>query len=196
MSRLFSVVVALVLLVSCFADTAYDTTYVLKVQEQLESSGDYTPLEGTKAYAFEGTTSEWGFESYDDALLGVITSLETGEQKGAFTSSQPYEGSSSDLVLQLDRESVVLVLVDPASEVYAYTNYTVPINFDEVLVDIVFRTWKDSSYTASTWTFIVPESDDEAEEENEEEEEEEEEEETEDESEDEEDQTEDDTTEN
>lgn len=152
-------------MMSCFGDTAYYTTYVIQPSEQLESGGDYTPLAGTKSYAFAGTTDDLTIESYEDALLGIATSTTTGEKIGPFAWSAPYGDSETDLFFILDREEVVLVVVDPASEIYAYSEYTVPINFDNVFVDIVFRTWKDSAHTASTWTFIVPETQEDDEEE-------------------------------
>ncbi len=144
-------------LVSCYKETSFKTTYVLRVAEQVESSGDFAPLAMTKGYAFEGTTDELEFLSYDDAQAGIITSIETGVPKGPFASSQPYMGSESNISFELDRENVVLVVVDPASKTYAYSDYTVPINLAEVFVDIIFRTWKTSTYKASTWTFVVPE---------------------------------------
>ncbi len=184
--RVIFAVVALLGAASCYNDTAYDTTYVLRVYEQAESSGDYVALAGTKAYAFSGSTDDWEVQSFEDALAGVATSVESGEQKGPFAWSEPYEQSESNISLQLDRETVMLLIVDPASQIYAYSDYTVPQNFPLALVDIIIRPWKTASYTASTWTFIVPEVE---EEETEEEETEEEEEETEEESTDTEDET-------
>ncbi len=169
MNRLLISLVALVALTSCYEETAFDTTYVLTIYEQAESGGDYISLSGCSAYAFEGTTDDLYFESYDDASVGIAISSETGERVGAFAQGQSYEGSESRLFMQLDRESVVLLLVDPSSQTYAYTKYSVPMNFSSVLVDIVFRQWKDSSYTASTWTFVVPEIEEEEEETTEEE---------------------------
>lgn len=149
---------------SCFKETGYDTSYILRVWEQTESSADYISLAGAKCYAFAGSKSEWEVTSYESAAAGVVTSIETGAELTAFASSEIYNGDESQLILQLDREEVMLVLVEPSTQVYAYTNYTVPVNYLEIIVDIVFRPWKDSSYTASTWTFIVPESEAEEEE--------------------------------
>ncbi len=163
MRRIFLALISAVAFISCFDETGYDTLYVLRVYEQEESGDDFIPLDGCEAYAFAGNTDEWEISSYEDARAGVLTSIETGEQRGPFAWSEPYNDSETQLQLQLDREEVILVIVDPATEVYAYTDYTVPVNFSEVVVDIVFRPWKDSSFTASTWTFIMPtvESDDE-----------------------------------
>ncbi len=157
MNRLILSAVAFLCLTSCFNDVSYTTDYILKPHEQGESSGDYLALGGVVAYAFAGTTDDWEVLSYEDALAGVITSIETGEQRTAFVEAVPYNESDTELLIALDRIEVILVAVDPATEVYAYTNYTVPQNFSEVLVDIVFRPWKTSTYTASTWTFVVPE---------------------------------------
>ncbi|MFI3280856.1 MAG: hypothetical protein R3Y44_02670 [Rikenellaceae bacterium] len=164
MKRLLLLVVVALGALSCFKETGYDTSYILRVWEQTESSADYISLAGAKCYAFAGSKSEWEVTSYESAAAGVVTSIETGAELTAFASSEIYNGDESQLILQLDREEVMLVLVEPSTQVYAYTNYTVPVNYLEIIVDIVFRPWKDSSYTASTWTFIVPESEAEEEE--------------------------------
>ncbi len=161
MNRLILSLIALVALTSCFEETAFDTSYVLSIYEQRESSGDYLPLVGTKAYAFKGTTEELYFESYDDAEVGIATSIITGEEQGAFTQGESFEGSENRLNLQLDHEEVVVLLIDPSSQTYAYTDYTVPMNFSSVLVDMVFRQWKDGTYTAGKWTFVAPKAEEE-----------------------------------
>ncbi len=157
MNRLIAVVVLLLGLTSCFKQTEYKSQYILRPYDQEESGDDYFPLEGVVAYAFEGTTDEWEIASYEDALVGLATSIESGEQVGPFVWAEPYGDSATELAMSLDRIEVILVAIDPATQVYAYTDYEIPVNLSEIFVDIVFRPWKTASYTASTWTFIVPE---------------------------------------
>ncbi len=149
---------------SCYKDTSYNTTYTLRPYEQLESSGDYLSLAGTNSFAFEGSSDELYIDSYEDAVAGIATSVTTGEKIGPYAWSSPSAQSESEICMSLDRIYSFLVVVEPSTGVYAYSDYEIPHNLYEVYVDIVFRSWKDSSYTASTWTFIVPESEEEEEE--------------------------------
>ncbi len=190
------VVLSLVILLgcaSCFNETSYDTTYIARIYEQTESSGDYTSLSGVKLYAFDGSTEDWEVSGYDDALAGIITSIETGEQKGPFAWGESYDGSDATLALQLDKVEVVIVAVNPATLTYGYTSYEVPINFPEVYVDLIFYSWKEGIYTTGKWTFSTPESEEEEQEEDSDDEIEEDEEEVEEENEEEEEQTEEET---
>ncbi|MFI3316149.1 MAG: hypothetical protein SNF93_01050 [Rikenellaceae bacterium] len=156
MNRLILLFVALGL-TSCFNDTSYDTNYILQPYEQAESGGDWEPLEGVKAYVFDGNTDDWYIASYDDALAGVITSVAGEEQRGPIAWSTPYGDSETELSLLLDREEVIIVAVDPATEVYAYLAYVVPVNYSEIFATLYFYAWKDASYTYSKWNVIMPE---------------------------------------
>ncbi|MFI3264993.1 MAG: hypothetical protein SNG38_07560 [Rikenellaceae bacterium] len=168
MKRLIIVAVALFSLTACFLETSYQTTYIIRPYSQEESGGDNSPLEGVLAYAFEGSSDEWEVDSYLDALTGVLTSSVTGERRVAFAWGESYDGSESYISMTLDREETIIVVVDPASEIYAYTDYTVPYNFSEVFVDLVFYSWKSANYTSSKWTFVVPEVEEDDEEESDE----------------------------
>lgn len=164
MNRVVLSLVILFGLTSCFNKTSYDTTYIARIYEQTESSGDYTSLSGIKLYAFDGSTEDWEVAGYDDALAGIITSIDSGEQKGPFAWGEAYDDNETTLALQLDKVEVVIVAVNPATLTYGYTSYSVPINFPEVYVDLVFYSWKDGTYTTGKWTFVTPAFEDEEEE--------------------------------
>lgn len=160
MNRLILILVAIFGLTSCFKETAYQSTYILRPKQQMESGGEYTPLEGVKAYAFEGTTEELSIESYDDALVGVATIIDSGEQQGPFVSADVHNGSTTEISMLLDRVESVIVVVDTQNKIYAYTDYEIPVNLSEIYVDITFLSWKESSYTSNKWNFVVPEVED------------------------------------
>ncbi len=157
MNRVILSLVILLGCTSCFKKTEYDTTYIARIYEQTESSGDYTSLSGVKLYAFEGSTEDWEVSSYEDALAGIITSIDSGEQKGPFAWGESVDGSDTTLSMQLTKVEVVIVAVNPATLTYGYTSYEVPINFPEVYVDIILYSWKDGTYTTGKWTFTTPE---------------------------------------
>ncbi len=168
MKRLIILAVAFFSLTACFLETSYQTTYIIRPYSQQESGDDNSPLEGVLVYAFEGSSDDWVVDSYLDALTGVLTSTVTDERRVAFAWGEPYDGSETYISMTLDREETIIVVVDPASEIYAYTDYTVPYNFSEVFVDLVFYRWKSVNYTSSKWTFVVPEVEEEESDENEE----------------------------
>ncbi len=150
---------------SCFNETAYDTTYIVRIYEQTESGGDNTSLSGVQLFAFEGSTEDWEVTGYDDAAAGIITSIDTGEQKGPLAWGEAVDGSDTTLSMQLDKVEVVIVAVNPATLTYGYTSYEVPINFPEVYVDLIFYSWKDGTYTTGKWIFTTPAFEDEEDEE-------------------------------
>ncbi|MFI3332509.1 MAG: hypothetical protein SNI51_00630 [Rikenellaceae bacterium] len=165
MRRLILCVVMVLGLTSCFDETAYYTNLIVQPFMEVESGGDIDPLEGVVAYAFSGTLEEWEVCSIEDALLGFATSVETGEKSGPLVVASPRSDSTTELELLVECEDIFVVVADPISQIYAYSDYTIPINLAELYLTVLFREWKTSSYTSSTWTFIIPEVEEEEEEE-------------------------------
>ncbi len=158
MKRLILVIFGLLGLSSCFNETAYRTNFIVQPFMQSESGGDMESLEGVVAYAFAGSIEGWEVSSIEDALSGIITSTTSNELRGALAIADPYSGSYTDLAMLVEQESIFVVVADPVSEIYAYSDYIIPINLEELYVTVTFRSWKTEDYTSSTWTFIVPES--------------------------------------
>ncbi|MFR9503621.1 MAG: hypothetical protein SNH73_04135 [Rikenellaceae bacterium] len=157
MKRLIIVLLAAVTLVSCFESTAYNTNCIVQPVEQVASGDDYVPLAGTKFFAFEGSTDEWYPLSYEDALEGVLTSVTTGEKLSSIDEGVSFNGASEgELSILLDKEEMILVAVDPASEIYGYRDYEVPHNLTTLYMSVPFLTWKLADYSVSSWTFVVP----------------------------------------
>ena len=161
MRRLIILAVALFTLSSCFVDTSYSTEYIMRPLEQAASGGEYTPLEGVRAYAFEADSTYWHPRSYDDALAGVVTNDE-GEVMQPIASSLPHGDSRNEVSMLVDAQFVLIVAVDTEHRCYAYTNYELAENLPETYVSVVFRSWKnDKVYKDGTWffypTYIEPE---------------------------------------
>ncbi len=156
MNRLIILLAALLTLSSCFESTAYDTTCIVEPYTQTASGDDYVSLAGAKCFAMAGNTDEWTIDSYSEALEGVFTSVLSGEKVSATAVGEPYAGSETQISIYLDQEEMVIVVVDPSSEIYAYRDYEVPHNFYELNITLTFLPWKVSDYTASKWSFVVP----------------------------------------
>ncbi len=155
MRRLIVIITAALGLSSCFESTAFDTECIITPVTQAASGDDYIDLAGVICYAFEGTTDNWSILSYEDALAGIVTS-ESGEQRTASVTAEPYNGSTTLLTIPLDREYMIIWGVDPSSEIYCYIDYEVPENFYELYVTLTFIPWKVSNYTIKSWTYVVP----------------------------------------
>ncbi len=157
MKRVILLVIVALGFVSCFKETAFETNLIIKPVLQTESGGEYTPLEGVVAYAFDGGIDGWEIRSIDDALSGVATSVEGAEQRGAIAMSDPLSGSFADLTMLVEQEEIFIVVADPVSQIYGYSDYIIPINLEKMYLTVSFLGWKDGSYTSGTWTYIAPE---------------------------------------
>lgn len=149
---------AALLLWGCFKDVSYKTTYILKPLSQ-QQSGDVTlPVEGAQAFAYQVDTAEWTVASYADALSGVVTRKDDPSQRMTSPSSiaVPSEegGDGNWLQMPLSRESQMVVVVDPASRLYAYTQQKLAQNLSRTYVSILFKIWKEGlSYQDGKWSF-------------------------------------------
>ncbi len=166
--RLIIFAVALFTFSSCFKETSYSTEYILRPLVQAASGGDYTPLEGVRAYAFEADSAYWHPRSYDEALAGVATNA-AGEKMQPIAASLPHGDSRNEVSMLVEAQNVLIVAVDTENLCYAYTNYEVAENLPETYVSVVFRAWKnDKVYKDGTWffypTYIEPEPEPEVEE--------------------------------
>lgn len=146
------------LLTSCFKDVSYKTTYILKPLSQ-QQSGDVTlPVEGAQAFAYQVDTAEWTVASYADALSGVITRKDDPSQRMTTPSSiavaSEEGGEGNWLQMPLSRESQMVVAVDPASRLYAYTQQKLAQNLSRTYVSVLFKIWKEGlSYQDGKWSF-------------------------------------------
>ncbi len=156
MKRLATLLLMLVTMTSCFVDTEYNTLYTIKPLEQLESAGEYTTLSGVVAYAFEADTVTWGVESYENALNGVITNRENGEEMTPVSVSEPYEGTFENMVaMQLPFSKVMVLVVDTINKGYAFTEYEIGEGVAQTFVTVIFRTWKNTAaYRDGSWYFV------------------------------------------
>lgn len=147
------------LLTGCLKNDSHETTLVLKPWAQENPGSAVAPLTEAKAYAFDADTTEWTVASYDDALAGIITSRQNPAQRietpESVAEPYTYEGASGWLQMPLPAPSRMILAVDPASRLYAYTQQQSGENLPQLYVSVVFRAWKEGfSYKDGNWVFF------------------------------------------
>lgn len=157
---LFTLLTAALLLTGCFKDVAENTSYVLKPLVQTTSGGLNEPLEGVIGYAFEADTTLWGVASYEEAVHGIISLKADPSQKNSTPISEalPYEveGMTDRLEMVLPPRNLMLLVVDPADRLYAYTQVEMKENIGKLFVTLIFKPWKEASSWKEGWSFYNP----------------------------------------
>ncbi len=147
-------------IVGCFKEEVYNTTLVVRPYQELTSGADETVLSGVVAYAFATDTTTHKVLSYSDAVAGVVVSKETGEQLLPIATATSYtsEDLEGAIAMQIEQESVMLVVADEGCENYAYSNYDVGLNLPTTYITLTFRPYKTTSFIQGKWQYIVPET--------------------------------------
>lgn len=157
-TRLTAILALALLCAGCFKDVSYKTTYILKPLSQFTSGAPLEPLAETKAYAFDADTAQWTVATYEDALAGVISRRDNPSEKRSdpYATAAPYEaeGTAGWLQMNLSKSSQLVVVTDPASRRYAFTQQRLEENTGTLYVSVVFRLWKEGlSYKDGNWIF-------------------------------------------
>lgn len=145
-------------LAGCSKSVLRETDYVLKPLVQLASGDILQPVEGARAYAFDADTAAWTVASYDDALAGVVTSRTNPAERitvPSATAEPLAEGElSGRLSMHLDRPSQLVVAVDPADRLYAFTQVATPENLPSLYVTLLFKPYREGrEYKEGDWIF-------------------------------------------
>lgn len=155
----------LVIVASCGVDVGYDTSYILKSWVQPQSGDDLQHLDNVRLFGFDADTSAWRVASYEDALVGRITSQDDAgvtldaEIVGVESDVEGYGKASTMQVKGLSR--VMVLAVDTQNRLYGYTQQEISENLPKMYVSLVFHPWKSSStYKNGAWymfnDFYVP----------------------------------------
>jgi len=149
---------ALAALTGCFKDVSYETEYILKPLVQQTAGDVLQPVEGAMAYAFAADTAEWTVASYADACAGVITSRTdpSRQRSDAFAAAEPVsgEGLEGRLGMTLPHRSQMVVAVDPADRLYAFTQQNNGVNLDRTYVTLIFKPYREgNTYKEGDWIF-------------------------------------------
>ena len=160
MKRVLAIVLVALGLTGCFKKVGFDTTIVLYPKVQEVSNGEFTVAEGVTAYAYYVSGKDWKVLSYEDAVAKVITNTKSEATKNEpAVEAVPYgaEGEEPDMLGRLKiktaKQRVMLVVLYPAAEMWAYRHYEAGENLPTTTMKFHFRPWKSDEYTDSDWIF-------------------------------------------
>lgn len=157
---LYTLLASVLLLTSCFKDVDENTLYIIKPMVQTSSGGLNEPLGGVAAYAFVADTTNWTVASYEEALQGIITSKNNPSEKISTPVAEALgcdtEGMTDRIQLSLPPQSLMLVAIDTANRLYAYTQVEMEQNIGSLYVTLIFKTWKNSTAWKEGWSFYAP----------------------------------------
>ena len=143
----------------CFKKVSNDTLFIIKPNLQVESGGELTLADGAVACAWFNRTDLWEIKSYSDAVEHLLTNTETGSVEAAEPDavSTPAETEGREGLLELETRSqwVLLLVVYPEAEMYAWRVFETGVNLSPTYLTVQFRTWKTDSYVDSGWTVGV-----------------------------------------
>ncbi|MFR9666630.1 MAG: hypothetical protein SNF68_01515 [Rikenellaceae bacterium] len=88
--RVLTYIVAIVAIVGCFKNEAYDSTLVIIPAQQSASGEEFEYLSSCVVYAFAADTTNYTPQSYDEALAGIITNKENGERLSPIAVGEKY----------------------------------------------------------------------------------------------------------
>lgn len=156
--RITGCLAAALLLSGCFEEVSYKTDYILKPMSKQNTGDPSEPIEGAQAYTYNVDTTLWTVASYEDALAGVVSLKENPAERMTAPAAVavPYEreGAAGWLQMRLKRSSQMVVVVDPARKIYAYTRQELSENVPQLFVSVLFEGWKEGfSYASGKWSF-------------------------------------------
>lgn len=148
-----------------FVNEFYDPTapkkadYLLKPFVQTTEEAPTVPLDGVAAYAYALDTLEWRIASYDDAAAGIVTSkTDPGETRNEPTyRAVPSTDPASQYWLQMTatEEVLMVVAVDPADKLYAYTKQKMVPGGAPVDAAVTFTPWRSGrNYASGPWRMV------------------------------------------
>lgn len=156
--RILYLLLAAAAAAGCSKSVLRETDYVLKPLVQASSGDVMQPVEGALAYAFDADTAAWTVASYDDALAGVITSRTNPAERisAPYVAAEPLaEGElAGRLAMHLALPTQLVVAVDPADRLYAFTQFEMPDNLPAIYVTLPFRPYREGrEYKEGDWIF-------------------------------------------
>ena len=147
----------LFLLAGCFKKVSNDTVFIIKpnLQSQSGESGSLPLAEGAVALAWFDRTEQWSLTSYDNALAGILTDTESGEVETAAPDARSEtlddEGREGWLRLETRSASVLMAVIYPAEQMYAWRVYKTAENLSPTYLTVQFRPWKNGAYDDGGW---------------------------------------------
>lgn len=160
----FIAVLSLCVLVPACAKVEVDCLYTVRALGAEEKS-DKKPdvIGGVRVFAYFADYQEWEVASYEDALEGIIRSVEGSGTRTPDVVGEPYadEGEAGLFDFRFTEKPVMLVAVHTEYPVYGWRNAGVVDNLERMNIPVVFQLWKyleedniikeDEEITDSAW---------------------------------------------
>lgn len=126
---------------------------------QSEEGGEPGTIEKLDAYAYAVDTTAWYIASYDDAVVGKITSKSDDSFTRTNPNFQAYKDSETGLYsMSVTSETLMVVVVDRVDRLYAYSQQTVDLDGSSPTYSVLFRPWRNVWIDVDNGWRIVNES--------------------------------------
>lgn len=148
----------LTLLTGCMKEEEFKTTVVVKALTTSER-GEKSPQHDIVIYAYAADTSLYAPASYADALEGRLThKQQPSKQLEAERTGESCLVEGHGITMKVDAsgiESLYLLVVNRAEQLYGYTQVALVENLPHLYVSVVFDPYKQaSSYQSGKWWFF------------------------------------------
>lgn len=133
------------------------TSYIdPKVQREEGGADEALADNMVYTYAYAADTTAWYIASYADAVSGIITSKTEPVTQRTNPSFKAYKDSATGLyAMTVSSETLMVVVVDKADQIYAYSKQTVDIQAAPVTFSITLRPWKNVTlYEEDGWRVV------------------------------------------
>ncbi len=124
-------------------------------QQQNSDDEEVESLAITKSYVFVAEPDDLVIANYEDALAGRATSPSTSQTYLAYAEGTPVGDEGNQILFSLTEPTVLMVVVDPASCIYAYYKYTLSSSVRATRATLTFNLWAEDNYTSSSWNYVV-----------------------------------------
>lgn len=122
---------------------------------QAEEGGETTEPAKLKAYAYAVDTTAWRIASYVDAAAGVITRKDDPSQTRSNPNFTAYKEETGNYGMEVSSPVLMVVVVDQANELYAYSKQEVDLGGEPVTFPLVFRLWRpEYLYVEEGWRVV------------------------------------------
>ncbi len=160
MKKLVYILLCVCVLAAC-EDGEVSTNYVVTPYVQFVDKGHQMPEPDVRAYGYYGDTTQWRVASYDDALIGLLTSRsdETVTKLPDFTADPDAEGKLTLGPFTRYEFMVLMCQTNPEAvddvKMYAWRNAATVEDLPQLSVHVTFKPWRTTRYKSEgKWLYV------------------------------------------